>query len=62
VIELTDEQKPQYNNLFRWYKHIQNLPQIKAYLTESNRFFIQDPVAKVPFLAEKKKAKKEKKE
>lgn len=62
LIDLSDEQKLQYNNLFRWYKHIQNLPQIKGYLTETNRFLIQDPVAKVPFLAEKKKPKKEKKE
>lgn len=50
VIELADEQKQQYNNLFRWYKHIQNLPQIKEYLTKTSRFLIQDPVAKVPFL------------
>ncbi len=62
VIEFTDEQKLQYNNLFRWYKHIQNLPQVKDYLNQSNRFFIQDPSAKVPFLVEKKKPKKEKKE
>lgn len=62
LIELSDEQKLQYNNLFRWYKHIQNLPQVKEYLTQSNRFFIQDPVTKVPFLVEKKKPKKEKKE
>lgn len=61
LIELSDEQKLQYNNLFRWYKHIQNLPQVKDYLTQSNRFFIQDPVTKVLFLVEKKKAKKEKK-
>jgi hypothetical protein len=26
IVEMTDEQKNQYNNLFRWYKHIQNLP------------------------------------
>ena len=62
LIDLSDEQKLHYNNLFRWYKHIQNLPQVKEYLTKTNRFFIVDPVAKVPFLVEKKKPKKEKKE
>lgn len=58
VIEFSDEQKLQYNNLFRWYKHIQNLPQVKEYLTKNNRFLIQDPISKVAFLAEKKKPKK----
>jgi len=58
---MSDEQKLQYNNLFRWYKHIQNLPQVRQYLTEKNRFLVTDPVVKVPFLNEKKKAKKEKK-
>jgi hypothetical protein len=62
LIDLSDEQKLQYNNLFRWYKHVQNLPQVKEYLAHSNRFLLQDPAPKVPFLAEKKKPKKEKKE
>lgn len=62
LLEMTDEQKLQYNNLFRWYKHIQNLPQVKAYLLKHNRFLIEDPLPKYPFLAEKKKPKKEKKE
>ena len=61
VIEMTDEQKLQYNNLFRWYKHIQNLPQIRDYLTLHKRFLIEDPAPKYAFLAEKKKPKKEKK-
>ena len=58
VLEMTDEQKLQYHNLFRWYTHIQNLPQIKEYLHKNKRFLLQPPVAKVPFVAEKKKAKK----
>lgn len=62
LIDFTDEQKLQYHNLFRWYKHIQNLPQVKEYLTRTNRFLVTDPAPKLPFLAEKKKAKKEKKE
>jgi len=62
LLEMTDEQKGQYNNLFRWYKHVQNLPQINEFLMQSNRFMIQDPAPKYPFLAEKKKPKKDKAE
>ena len=58
MIEITDEQKNQYNNLFRWYRHIQNLPEITAFLTNKQRILVEDPEVKVPFLAEKKKAKK----
>ena len=57
LIELTDEQKLQYNNLFRWYKHIQSQAQITEYLKSSNRFLIQDPQPKIPFVADKKKSK-----
>ena len=60
LIDLNDEQKSQYNNVFRWYKHIQNLPQILEYLKASNRFIIQDPQLKIPFLADKKKSKEKK--
>ena len=59
---MTDEQKQQYNNLFRWYKHIQNLPQVSEFLKSNNRFLVQDPAPKYSFLAEKKKPKKDKKE
>lgn len=62
ILELTDEQKQQYNNLFRWYKHIQNLPQISEFIKVNNRFLVQDPAPKYAFLAEKKKSKKDKKE
>jgi hypothetical protein len=58
LLEMTDEQKLQYNNLFRWYKHIQNLPQIHDFLTSTKRFLIEDPTPKYAFLAEKKKPKK----
>lgn len=58
MIEMTDEQKNQYNNLFRWYKHIQNLPEITQFLNANQRILIQDPEIKVAFLAEKKKNKK----
>jgi hypothetical protein len=60
LLEMTDEQKLQYNNLFRWYKHIQNMTPIKEYLVKTHRFLIEDPAPKYPFLAEKKKPKKEK--
>lgn len=62
LIEMTDEQKLQYHNIFRWYKHIQNLPQVREYLETTSRFIVTDPVAKLAFLSEKKKPKKEKKE
>jgi hypothetical protein len=62
LLEMTDEQKQQYNNLFRWYKHIQNLPQVLEFLKKTNRFLLQDPAPKHAFLAEKKKSKKDKKE
>jgi len=58
LIEMTDEQKLQYHNIFRWYKHIQNLPQVKEYLLATSRFIVNDPVAKLAFLSEKKKPKK----
>lgn len=60
VIEMNDEQKNQYYNLFRWYKHIQNLPEIKDFLGKKQRFVVEDPEPKVPFVQEKKKNKKEK--
>lgn len=62
LIDMTDEQKLQYHNLFRWYKHIQNLPQVKEYLNQTKRFLVTDPTPKLPFLSDKKKQKKEKKE
>ena len=34
LIEMTDDQKNQYHNIFRWFKHIQNLPEIKEFLLE----------------------------
>ena len=62
ILEMTDEQKQQYNNLFRWYKHIQNLPQISDFMRAKKRFLVQDPAPKYAFLADKKKGKKEKKD
>lgn len=62
LIDMTDEQKLQYHNLFRWYKHTQNLPQVRDYLTKTNRFILTDPAPKLAFLPDKKKPKKEKKE
>lgn len=62
ILEMSDEQKGQYNNLFRWYKHVQNMPQVNDFLKNTNRFMIQDPAPKYPFLAEKKKTNKGKKE
>lgn len=32
MVEMTDEQKNQFNNIFRWFKHIQNLPEVRGYL------------------------------
>ena len=32
LIEMNDDQKNQYNNLFRWFKHIQNIPEIKEFM------------------------------
>lgn len=58
IVEMTDEQKNQYNNLFRWYKHIQNLPEIKSFLESQNRLFVSDPDQKLAFLDVKKKKKK----
>ena len=58
MIEMTDEQKNQYNNLFRWYRHIQSLPEIREFLNKHQRMLVEDPEIKVPFLAEKKKSKK----
>lgn len=58
MIEMTDDQKNQYNNLYRWYRHIQNLPEIKEFLNKHQRLLVEDPEIKVPFLAEKKKGKK----
>jgi hypothetical protein len=55
---MTDDQKNQYNNLFRWYRHIQNLPEVTTFLTSRQRILVEDPEVKVPFLAEKKKSKK----
>ncbi len=40
MIEMTDEQKNQYNNLFRWYKHIQNLPEITQFLNKHQRLLV----------------------
>ena len=48
--------------MFRWYKHVQNLPQVQQFLKEKKRFLVQDPQPKYAFLAEKKKSKKDKKE
>ena len=28
MIEMTKEEINQFNNIFRWYKHIQNLPEV----------------------------------
>ena len=61
VIDMSDEQKNQYNNLFRWFKHIQNLPEITEFLNKTNRLLIKDPELKVSFV-EKKKGKKQKAE
>ena len=36
ITEMFDEQKNQYCNLFRWYRHIQNLPEIKSFLISQN--------------------------
>ena len=36
------------------------MPQVLEYLKKTNRFLIEDPAPKYPFLAEKKKSKKEK--
>ena len=58
LIEMTDEQKNQYNNLFRWYKHIQNIAEITEFLRHHQRLLVEDPEIKIPFLAEKKKSKK----
>lgn len=55
---MTDEQKNQYNNLFRWYKHIQNIAEITEFLRHHQRLLVEDPEIKIPFLAEKKKSKK----
>lgn len=51
MFEFTDEQKSQFFNIFRWYKHIQNLPEIKAFLVKNQRFLIEDPEIKIPFVA-----------
>ena len=61
VIDMSDDQKNQYNNLFRWFKHIQNLPEITEFLNKTNRLLIKDPELKVSFV-EKKKVKKQKAE
>ncbi len=58
MIEMTDDQKNQYNNLLRWYKHIQNLPEVKEFLNKNQRLIVEDPEIKVAFLADKKKSKK----
>ena len=55
---MTDDQKNQYSNLFRWYKHVQNLAEIKEFLEKNQRFLVKDPEVKVPFVQEKKKDKK----
>lgn len=44
--------------MFRWYKHIQNLPEIKAFLLAQNRLLVSDPEQKLAFLEIKKKKKK----
>ena len=51
VLEMSDEQKLQYHNLFRWYSHIQSLPQVKQHLVKHKRFLLTPPTQKVPFLA-----------
>lgn len=57
AVEMKDEQKLQYNNLFRWYKHIQNLPEIKAFLIGQNKLLVEDPAPRLTFLEVKKKKK-----
>lgn len=57
ITEMTDDQKLQYNNLFRWYKHVQNLPEIKNFLEAENRLIVADPAVKLSFLEVKKKKK-----
>ena len=58
IVEMTDEQKIQYNNLFRWYKHVQNLAEIRAFLESQNRILVSDPETKLTFLEAKKKKNK----
>ncbi len=60
VTEFTDDQKNQFNNIFRWYKHIQNLPEFTEYLEKTKRSFVVDPALKFDFLSEGKKNKKQK--
>ena len=57
IVEMTNDQKLQYNNLFRWYKHVQNLPEIKSFLEAENRLLVSDPAMKLSFLEVKKKKK-----
>ena len=57
IVEMTDDQKNQYNNLFRWYKHIQNIPEIKSFLEAENRLLVSNPAPKISFLEVKKKKK-----
>lgn len=59
VVEMSDEQKNQYNNLFRWYKHVQNLPEVRSFLESQNRLLVSDPEQKLIFLEVKKKKKKD---
>ena len=57
VLDMKDEQKLQYNNICRWYKHIQNLPEIRSFLLSENRMLVGDPEQKLTFLEVKKKKK-----
>ena len=58
VVEMNDDQKNQYNNLFRWFKHVQNVPEIREFLVKQNKLLIADPELKVSFVEKKKKGKK----
>ena len=58
VIEMTDDQKNQFCSIFRWYKHIQNLPEIKEFLIKKERFLVSNPNIQVPFIIEKKQKTK----
>lgn len=42
VTQLADNEKNQFNNVYRWFKHIQSLDGVHDYLAKTNRGIARD--------------------
>lgn len=58
VTQLDDNEKNQFNNVYRWYKHIQSLEGVHNFLAREGISLVRETQLSVPFLAVGSKKKK----